>query len=947
MGSEPQPPPCGGGGERRRGRTLLTANEGRACVSAVFSPSAFSSSSSSVSSSVPASSFPSNPIPVVCSTPPQTHSESPSPSQKNRSPRSCPRSYSSPVPSPSCSSSSSSSCSATSSSSSCSATSSPNVASRACSGAASSSPGSAGAVPSAEFVSHLFLLLRCNKGKTVKAILKKMDAKFYTNVRDAGGHTLLHWAALCGETAVMRLLLANGADPDARSFSSFQSPLMWSVIRDNVVAMRLLFDALESPPFPSSSSSSASRSSSSSPSASLSSSSESSCATSGGMALGASVGRGANARTKEANWGWRGRDSKGATCAILAAQHNSLKALLLLVKKTGRRCLDETDENGCSPAHWAAFKNRVDVLRLLHYLEADFTSVDVFGCLALHRAVEAGHLEACRVLVEECHISKNERNTKSNVSALEIAESLVPPRPDLVAYLRAPNPSRTSAALPLLDSEERGGDSRKWHRLRRVTNLCWNCSEPVQYKWPAAVALVSLLLMVYTAKVVFSEHPSVHSSLFSISSPCDAHAGQHISSPSSAASPAPCDLYDGDGGTPLSRHPGCPSLTPGSSVCALLRVFLARGDILFWVVCVDLALYLLLLLSDPGIHPKRKRGSSAVEELMEILSSPETHADTLAALDLGRLCRTCWIYRALRTKHCFICDRCVDGFDHHCVWLYNCVGSLNARLFTSWLLLHCLTQVLHLLGCLAFLLLDTDAAGSLSDDLLHQRHPRSLLILLVVVLHLFALCRLSVLVSGHLRNIAQNITANEVLNRGRYAYLWEPIRGRGDRLEGTTSARKSFSPFSAGIWKNCLTFWLGQRTLYSASASHALQHISQLFPPASPSSLSRPPRVPSARWSRLCSLFSRVFPVRTVWTRGGKETPSEDADTQLRQKETLGCCGDTGRKAEGVELRFLPQEERRDTSAGDEAPSRAWSGSESRRPPRGGRNSSRVKGKVV
>ncbi|KFG50315.1 DHHC zinc finger domain-containing protein [Toxoplasma gondii FOU] len=186
----------------------------------------------------------------------------------------------------------------------------------------------------------------------------------------------------------------------------------------------------------------------------------------------------------------------------------------------------------------------------------------------------------------------------------------------------------------------------------------------------------------------------MHSSLFPLSSPWDSHAGPHSSLPFSAASPAPRDVYEGDGAAAqLTSNSGWPSLTGGASVCAFLRLFLARGDLLFWVVCVDLALYLLLLLSDPGIHPKRKRGSSAVEELMEILSSPETHADTLAALDLSRLCRTCWIYRPLRTKHCSICDRCVDGFDHHCVWLYNCVGSLNARLFTAWLLLHSLTQV--------------------------------------------------------------------------------------------------------------------------------------------------------------------------------------------------------------------------------------------------------------
>lgn len=54
-----------------------------------------------------------------------------------------------------------------------------------------------------------------------------------------------------------------------------------------------------------------------------------------------------------------------------------------------------------------------------------------------------------------------------------------------------------------------------------------------------------------------------------------------------------------------------------------------------------------------------------------------------------RRCHQCRASVLSTSRHCRLCDKCIDAFDHHCLWLNNCVGRPNYRLVLAILLWFC------------------------------------------------------------------------------------------------------------------------------------------------------------------------------------------------------------------------------------------------------------------
>ncbi|KZT58161.1 zf-DHHC-domain-containing protein [Calocera cornea HHB12733] len=272
---------------------------------------------------------------------------------------------------------------------------------------------------------------------------------------------------------------------------------------------------------------------------------------------------------------------------------------------------------------------------------------------------------------------------------------------------------------------------------------------------------------------------------------------------------------------------------------------------------------------DPGACPKPADEAELKSIIEELASEGRLNGQTF--------CVVCMARKPLRSKHCRVCDRCTARFDHHCPWVWNCVGVSNHRQFIMFIL----SLVLGVI-CFNYLVyayfshnVPSDAVPAASCILpttLCSWTSQKPFLTAVSIWASLQLLWTSILLLAQLWQVTKQVTTLEVSNLSRFGFmggrgtsalgqegLTHPKQGQHmmgddepnpdgigghpsasapgqrqhsksstafilqllglDRLTAKSNRRAlahsspNSNPFDQGVWRNCLDFWTTGREL--------------------------------------------------------------------------------------------------------------------------------------
>eukprot|EP00398_MALV-I-01_sp_L67-1_P000573 gene573-463_t len=226
-------------------------------------------------------------------------------------------------------------------------------------------------------------------------------------------------------------------------------------------------------------------------------------------------------------------------------------------------------------------------------------------------------------------------------------------------------------------------------------------------------------------------------------------------------------------------------------------------------------LHVYMMNSDAGLIPRKYKGNGTiVEQIQHSLVDIKDRCERLPELE--RICPTCWLSRPIRSKHCGICDGCFDDFDHHCLFIRNCVGYGNRRIFMMYIFTLPIALALH-----GFLLV------SAFQNYVQQVGVVGFLWCLFTFFVSWPLAipgcgivlifvpSLSLLVTAQVRSILYNLSTNEMMNLHRYSHFWKAETSQVRENGMIVVDQKFKNPFDKGPCRNWIDFWANRRNRYA------------------------------------------------------------------------------------------------------------------------------------
>ena len=151
---------------------------------------------------------------------------------------------------------------------------------------------------------------------------------------------------------------------------------------------------------------------------------------------------------------------------------------------------------------------------------------------------------------------------------------------------------------------------------------------------------------------------------------------------------------------------------------------------------IFLSLYIYIVFSDPGIIVKNNN-----DTWIDIINCGKS---------INKMCPYCMIEQGKFSKHCFLCNKCIENFDHHCHWINNCVGHLNKPYFIAFIISLLITLSVNSFISFNVLLFQTNQTSKIY--LMDNIYFRNIYCGIVLLLCLFFIFPVSYLLFMQLKN---------------------------------------------------------------------------------------------------------------------------------------------------------------------------------------------------